>query len=441
MEIGWVYDRYGNRVQQNPLGGTLPITAPQLTVNRQTNRITTAGYAYDASGNLTNDSLHSYTYDAENRMNTVDTSAAAYSYDGSGLRVKKTASGTTTTYIFSGSKVIAEYVGGSVNREYIYAGGKLLATLAGSTTTCSYPDHLSTRVEADANGTTTRTFGHLPFGDGWYETGTASKWKFTTYERDGESALDYATFRYNSSRMGRFATADPLAGFSTNPQTLNRYAYAANDPIGRTDPLGLYLVCMGLFHFDVDGSVTLKDVLWCLDTGSSQRGAGNGRILEQLKKLKSLLELDPDCLAFLGSNHVNPIEALDTIIQNGTYGTFSLAPTQKSTTTNSGGLFGTTTTTTTTSWNNAQAGAIPGQNISVNTEGAFFKPAFKGTKLTTDLGKLKGGTSAAQLFILMHELAHNTEVLEDDFDNQPAVDRNDKRLEQNCDKTIKALGK
>ncbi len=275
-----MYDRYGNRVQQNPLGGTLAITAPQLTVNRQTNRITTAGYAHDASGNLTNDSLHSYTYDAENRVNTVDTTAATYSYDGSGLRVKKTASGTTTTYIFSGSKVIAEYVGGSVNREYIYAGGKLLATLAGSTTTYSYPDHLSTRVETDTNGTPTRTLGHLPFGDAWYETGTASKWKFTTYERDGESALDYAMFRYNSSRLGRFATADPIAGSIQNPASFNRYAYAGSDPINMVDPLGLWIACYNHYqpYLNVEtGEIyVVFEYTWCR-SGPDVEGQPKGR--------------------------------------------------------------------------------------------------------------------------------------------------------------------
>jgi hypothetical protein len=33
----------------------------------------------------------------------------------------------------------------------------------------SYPDHLSTRVEANAEGAVLRKTGHLPFGDPWYE--------------------------------------------------------------------------------------------------------------------------------------------------------------------------------------------------------------------------------------------------------------------------------
>jgi hypothetical protein len=39
--------------------------------------------------------------------------------------------------------------------------------------------------------------------------------------------------------IGRFLSADPLAGAPTQPQTLNRYAYALNNPVNRVDPMGL----------------------------------------------------------------------------------------------------------------------------------------------------------------------------------------------------------
>ena len=42
--------------------------------------------------------------------------------------------------------------------------------------------------------------------------------------------------------MGRFLTPDPLlnSGRPNDPQTWNRYAYVRNNPLGRTDPSGLY---------------------------------------------------------------------------------------------------------------------------------------------------------------------------------------------------------
>jgi RHS repeat-associated protein len=145
-----------------------------------------------------------------------------------------------TVYVYSGPKVIAEYTAGSLSKEYIYSGSKLLVTIAGAAVTYHHSDHLSNRVETDASATVTRTFGHLPFGDVWYETGTADKWKFTSYERDTvESGLDYAMFRYYGSGYARFTSPDRLAGNKGNPQSLNRYAYVLNDPLNAVDPLGL----------------------------------------------------------------------------------------------------------------------------------------------------------------------------------------------------------
>jgi RHS repeat-associated protein len=234
------YDRYGNRLTQN-----LPVPST-VTVDATTNHITTAGFTYDAAGNMTNDSVNALTYDGENRAITSTQSGATYSYayDGNGLRVVKTPpTGAATVYIFSGSKVIAEYASGaapaSPNTEYIYSGSQVIATLAGGATTYHHPDHLSTRVSTDSNGNTVRTFGHYPFGETWYETGTTSKWKFTSYERDSESLNDYAIARTYVNRLARFSSPDPIHGSLSNPQAHNRYSYALNDPLNKRDPRGL----------------------------------------------------------------------------------------------------------------------------------------------------------------------------------------------------------
>jgi len=159
--------------------------------------------------------------------------------------------------IFSGGKVIAEYDNGaapsSPSREYIYSGSQLIATISGGATTYQHPDQLSVRVSTDSNGNVTRTFGHFPFGEAWYETGTASKWKFTSYERDTESNNDYALARSYSNPIARFTSPDLLGGSLANPQSLNRYAYVLGDPINLIDPLGLdcYPDGSGGFRCDV----------------------------------------------------------------------------------------------------------------------------------------------------------------------------------------------
>jgi RHS repeat-associated protein len=243
------YDRFGNRSAQSP-----PVMNSVL-VDPNTNRLLSS-YAYDAAGNMTNDGSNTLVYDAENRAVSAANggNSGTYTYDGKGLRVKKVSGGTTTVYIFAGSKVIAEYQNGaavaSPAREYIYMGGQVAATLSGGATTYHHPDELSTRVSTDSSGNTVRTFGHFPFGETWYETGTASKLKFTSYERDSESGNDYAMARSYVNRLGRFSSPDPLGGTIGDPQSLNRYAYVQNDPVDLIDPLGLWCVWEDGTHDD-----------------------------------------------------------------------------------------------------------------------------------------------------------------------------------------------
>jgi hypothetical protein len=163
--LSWDYDRFGNRRNQNVTLGSDP--SSQLDINPTTNRITTTGYVYDASGNLTNDFVHNYKFDAGGRITEVDSgSTATYTYDGTAFRVKKVAGSITTRYVFSGTKVIAEYVGGSLDKEYIYAGTQLPATLdAAGTPTYVHPDHLSTRLITDSSGAVSVQQGHFPFGE------------------------------------------------------------------------------------------------------------------------------------------------------------------------------------------------------------------------------------------------------------------------------------
>ena len=65
--------------------------------------------------------------------------------------------------------------------------------------------------------------------------------KFTGYQRDEETDLDFAEARYYYNGHGRFTAVDPLttSGKSDDPQTFNRYAYTMNRPLVLTDSSGL----------------------------------------------------------------------------------------------------------------------------------------------------------------------------------------------------------
>lgn len=242
------YDRYGNRLI---VGGGLSFTASD-------NRIT--GWSYDAAGNLLNDGLHSYTFDAENKIKNVDGNAA-YTYDAEGQRVKKTV-GENVRFIYGvGGKLVAEFDGGTgvLKKEYIYGASGLVATIvpnaeSGSGTQYTMSDNLgSPRVVTNSSAAVVSRHDYMPFGEelgfgiGGRTTGMgyggadAIRKKFTGYERDIETGLDYAQARYFSSAQGRFTSPDPLLASAkpVDPQSWNRYCYVGNNPMNFIDPSGM----------------------------------------------------------------------------------------------------------------------------------------------------------------------------------------------------------
>jgi hypothetical protein len=88
----------------------------------------------------------------------------------------------------------------------------------------------------------------------------------------------------------------------------------------------------------------------------------------------------------------------------------------------------------------ASNGLVPGQSITINNLGAFYNSSG-----TTNLGGMKGGTPAAQAYILLHEIAHlingqgGAAGFGDDYQSTKKGDANDRLLNKNCAKTIGGL--
>lgn len=121
-----------------------------------------------------------------------------------------------------------------------------------ATATVSYltNDHLgSPRITTNKDGAVISRRDFMPFGEEIYTSQRTTglnyradmvRQKFTGYERDNESDLDYAQARYYNFRHGRFTAVDPLLASINpeNPQTLNRYVYVLNAPLIMIDPTG-----------------------------------------------------------------------------------------------------------------------------------------------------------------------------------------------------------
>ncbi len=249
-----VYDRYGNR--QIDYGGGVY----NLAFSSSTNRITTSGFGYDGAGNLTNDTIHAYTFDAENRISNVD-NGSAYVYDGDGQRVKKLA-GENTRFVYGiGGQLLAEFDGstGNLKKEYVYGSSMITiepTAMNSNGTQYSISDHLgSPRVVTNSGGSVSSRHDYMPFGEELgatvggrttgmgYSVADGLRQKFTQKERDNETGLDYFLARYYGSTQGRFTSPDPLSApacaHPNVPQSWNLYTYVLNNPLNLTDPDGL----------------------------------------------------------------------------------------------------------------------------------------------------------------------------------------------------------
>ncbi len=219
---------------------------PNWSFSATTNRISNAFFTYDAAGNLTKDGkgagTHTYQWDAENRLKSVDTgSTASYTYNALGQRVEKNLGGIYTEVFYHGSgEPVGENNRTSWTQSYVPFAGRHVAHYQNNATYFTHGTSLgSTAQVTDYTGAVAQDQFFYPWGQQWSMLGTMQENRFARLpERDSETSLDAAHFRAFSSTQGRWFSADPLRGSVFNPQDLNRYAYTTNNPRSRIDPWG-----------------------------------------------------------------------------------------------------------------------------------------------------------------------------------------------------------
>jgi RHS repeat-associated protein len=267
----YVYDRFGNRWQQNgPQTFIATFTGNNPGTPQNNNRMD--GYSYDAAGNLLNDGTHSYTYDAENHLIKVDNgTTATYTYDADGNRVQKVSAtggggdpAGTWQFLYDQSGRMIQRFDGTFWQGNIFVGGRHLVEDGGGTN-FSHSDWLGTeRVRTTNTGAVCESIASLPFGDGQTTTGAcyqSSPLHFTGKERDSESGLDNFGARYDSSSMGRFMNPDQLGPgqHPENPQSWNLYSYVQNNPLNLVDPTGQYTCDKGVTQSQCDNVQSALD--------------------------------------------------------------------------------------------------------------------------------------------------------------------------------------
>jgi RHS repeat-associated protein len=209
-------------------------------------------FAYDANGNLTQDDLHTYQYDAENRLVSLGFLAQpgvseSFRYDGNNHRVVSVlVNGSTTTethYFWCGQSLCeGRNANDKVTQRYFAEGEE--APLAG---TLLYYGHDKTGNVRDVlsaqTGSLLGSNDYDPYGNALKTTGSANTdFRFGQMFYDKTSALYRSNFRLDDSRIGRWQNRDP----AEETGGINLYAYAAGNPVNLIDPLGLWTGQIGL---------------------------------------------------------------------------------------------------------------------------------------------------------------------------------------------------
>ena len=167
-----------------------------------------------------------------------------YQYDALGYLVSETVNGQTTHNLIDPTglgSVIAQFnTAGNVVAQYTYGAGLVSQiTPAGSSEYYAFDANGNTTQLTGPGGTLLDTYSYLPFGDAQSASGSAPN-PFTFAAKSGAvtdaSGFVFMRNRWYDTGVGRFTEPDPsgLVGGS-----INLYAYALNNPLVYTDPLGL----------------------------------------------------------------------------------------------------------------------------------------------------------------------------------------------------------
>ncbi|MBM4430215.1 MAG: RHS repeat-associated core domain-containing protein, partial [Chloroflexi bacterium] len=252
-------------------------------------RISNPGYVYDARGRQIAAPEASFTYDSASRLTQISANGTnvTLTYNALGSLSSRTVNGTTTTYYHHYAlglgPIVAESVSGSEGAEgqglkapfkggsrgaegevyrrfYVYTPeGSLLYSLdsvTGAVRFYHFDRVGSTLFLTDESGMVSDAYAYTPYGvllghsgvsgQSRTESGTdaGGSQPFTYIGRYGVrwepvGGLYQMGARYYDPLTTRFLTRDPIWPTLTQPQALNPYQYAYQNPLRYVDPLGM----------------------------------------------------------------------------------------------------------------------------------------------------------------------------------------------------------
>jgi RHS repeat-associated protein len=295
----WNYDTIGNlrTSERGPSNSVYRVDAmnrlvEQLTTDGVTTNVASRRFLYDAAGNVTNDGRRAMTWDAFDRLATVETLPRAggavkcvNTYDSGNRLVKQAVSnwtgaawlaGPVRTFSYdTGWNLLAEATlnpsaGGSSTNLYTWGldiaglrsgklegeasaepgsrgaggiGGLLSITVISGGTTKTYTPYADSqgsikKVVDDAAGAVVAGYEYTAYGQLLIETGSLTNvcpFRYSTKRYCREIGLYYYGHRWCDPETARWLSPDP----KREEGGLNQYQTFGADPVNKVDPTGL----------------------------------------------------------------------------------------------------------------------------------------------------------------------------------------------------------
>lgn len=249
-QVQYALDALGNRTTVTANGVTTNYIADNMNAYTSITGGQTMTPQYDDNGNMTNDGTHTYQYNYNNRLVSVDNGATAtYKYDALNRRIQKmvVSTGLTTNYYYCGDQAIEERdANNAVQATYVFgiSVDDVLQMQRSGNTYYYHKNHLGSVVAlTDDSGNLVERYEYDPYGKPSFfdsndntlsQSAVGNAILFTGRDYDAETGLYYYRARTMHPGLGRFMQHDPLMyvdGF-------NMYNYVGNMPLVLTDPSG-----------------------------------------------------------------------------------------------------------------------------------------------------------------------------------------------------------
>lgn len=258
LNISYTYDALWNILTNSEIGN-YTYTDQWRNNPHAVSQVWSTNYSYDTNGNVDNEThswstIISYTYNPKNELlnSQIGTgSTTNYTYDSNGIRTQKVTNTKINRYVNKEYEVEVNgsWTGQTIEiNKYIFFNWEKLSTVKLKNTSeeiiyhCS--DHLSSaNIDMSDSNIIQQQIDYLPYGKTrniFTSSEYQNEYQFWAKELDSETDLNYFEARYYWSTIGKFYSIDNMFWsfdrFLLDPQQLNAYSFARNNPIIFTDP-------------------------------------------------------------------------------------------------------------------------------------------------------------------------------------------------------------